>query len=73
VKNIVVLPEKTSFDLDKINKILLELGNKKGCNACCSGDPVELLLEEQLFDELKSNKDEKIYRYDVKTDSLTSV
>jgi hypothetical protein len=73
VRNIVVLPEKTSFDLDKINKILLELGKKKGCEACCSGDPVELVIEEKLFDELKSNKDEKIYRYDVKTDSLIGV
>ena len=73
MKNIVVLPKETSFDLEKINKILLEIGTKKGCGACCSGDPVDLVIEENLLDELKSNKEEKIYRYDVKTDSLTSV
>jgi hypothetical protein len=67
MKRVVIVSKEISNDLSQMQNIIRLAGIKGGCQACCSGDPLEFRIEEL---ELARKADEEVYRVDGKSGEL---
>jgi hypothetical protein len=69
MKRVIIVSKEMSNDLDQMQKLVKLAGKQGGCEACCSGDPLEFHIEEMAM----SSKQEEVFRVDSKTGNLIRV
>jgi hypothetical protein len=70
MKRVIIVSKETSNNLKEMQELISKAGGLGGCEACCSGDPLEFRIEEMMSQQTEK---EQVFRVEPGTGKLIRV